>query len=321
VALLLLLVPLLAEGSLRALAGLSGRERGMTWDADLGWRMLPDVEKHGAFWGVDEPARTNSQGWRDAEHERRKPPGVFRIVALGDSFTFGVDADYGERFSEVLEQEVAGLEVVNLGVNAYGTAQELRLLETEGFDWQPDLVLLMAFLGNDMDDIRARWRGSWPSPWYRLDGGRLSLQPPVASWDVRLRSASYLAEVLLSLVGPERPGTQCAPPWCDADTVPLFAALVARMNELCEQRGAGFLVVLAYPSERLESAPLAREGRALEALRAAGLRPLDLHQPFAEQHAAGLELFRGGVGHWGPEGNRLVAHEIERRLRADGLLP
>ncbi|MEO2237041.1 MAG: hypothetical protein ABGW95_02200, partial [Candidatus Poseidoniia archaeon] len=72
-ALLLLCVPLLAEGALRAFAGLSDRERGMTWDADLGWRMLPSVEKHGPFWGVDEPARTNSHGWRDAEHERRKP--------------------------------------------------------------------------------------------------------------------------------------------------------------------------------------------------------------------------------------------------------
>ena len=59
----------------------------MGYDPELGWRLLPDVEKRGPFWGVDEPARTNSRGWRDAEHPLAKPPGVRRIVALGDSFT------------------------------------------------------------------------------------------------------------------------------------------------------------------------------------------------------------------------------------------
>jgi hypothetical protein len=40
----------------------------------------------------------NRDGFRDVEHTPDKPPGVFRIVALGDSFTYGVGAAFEETY-------------------------------------------------------------------------------------------------------------------------------------------------------------------------------------------------------------------------------
>jgi len=119
----------LLEIALRLYATWTLRERGLTYHAEFGWAYLPNIRKRGRYWSGDEPAWTNSRGWRDEETRLERRPGKRRIVALGDSFTFGVAVDYGERFSELLERDVEGLEVVNLGINASGTDQHLRVLE------------------------------------------------------------------------------------------------------------------------------------------------------------------------------------------------
>src|SRR5512147_1266560 len=54
-------------------------------DPDVGKRMRPG-------WKGDEfgaPVEINSKGLRDRELPYEKPPGTFRILALGDSWTFG----------------------------------------------------------------------------------------------------------------------------------------------------------------------------------------------------------------------------------------
>lgn len=130
-----------AEVGIRLLAKLTLRGRAVVHDSEIGWRYLPNVRKVGRYWSHRVPARTNARGWGDdASFERT--PGVRRIVALGDSFTFGVMVDHGERFSELLERDVARLEVLDLGMNAVGTDRELRVLEVEGVRHAPDVVLL-----------------------------------------------------------------------------------------------------------------------------------------------------------------------------------
>ena len=91
----------LAELGLRVVAHATLKARGVTLDEHLGWHMLPNVEKRGGEWGSGEPARTNSHGWRDAEHPYEPPAGTRRVLALGDSFTFGQNVDYGMRFTQM----------------------------------------------------------------------------------------------------------------------------------------------------------------------------------------------------------------------------
>ena len=306
-----------AEAGLRVLAHLTLRERSVVADPDLGWRYLPNVKKVGRFWGRDEAGWTNDRGWRDAETPLERDATRRRLLLLGDSFTFGVLADYGERFSEVIEELEPDLDAVNLAMNAIGTDQELRILEVFGLDYSPDVVVLTAFLGNDLHDIRYARKNSHSKPWYDLEDGELVLHPPVVSWDERLRGTSYLAELVMRPFDRGAHLSQHAPPWAEADTVPLFAALVERMEQVARAAGAHFLVVLAHDPSRLGRTPGHDEGRAIEALREAGVSLLDTLGPFSEATARGEQLFAVD-GHWGPAGHRLVAELLTDELRRRG---
>lgn len=98
--------------------------------------------------------RTNADGWRDAEPSTNKA-GRLRIVAAGDSVTFGWGAEerdtYPRRLERMLSDDRAlgrDVEVVNLGNGGYNTAQERAALLRYGFAYDPDLVTLL-YVNND----------------------------------------------------------------------------------------------------------------------------------------------------------------------------
>jgi lysophospholipase L1-like esterase len=99
------------------------------------------------------PGFSNSLGFRDDEFTLEKPPGTFRIVALGDSFAFGAQVPFEDNFLYLLEGELARgrVEVMNLGVPGYGVGDEYKLLMNLGFQYQPDVVILCFFVGNDFE--------------------------------------------------------------------------------------------------------------------------------------------------------------------------
>ena len=118
----------------------------------------------------DVAVRINSRGLRDVEHSLAKPPGVRRVLVLGDSFTFGYGVEENQRFSNLLARQLgAGWEFINSGVPTWGTADELSYLRDEGLKYHPDLVVLF-FYRNDVTIISsARFFGStardnWSAP-------------------------------------------------------------------------------------------------------------------------------------------------------------
>lgn len=103
----------------------------------------------------------NSRGFRGPDFAAEKPPGTFRILCIGDSWTFGANVDqaaaYPQRLETRLGQEFpdARFQVLNLGVMGYSSFQGLELLRRTGMEFEPDFVLI----GFGMNDgLVVGWR-------------------------------------------------------------------------------------------------------------------------------------------------------------------
>ena len=99
---------------------------------------------------------TNSKGLRDREFSYDKPPGKLRIMMLGDSFTVGWGAKFEETFPKRIERLYADrgiqAEAINTGVGNYNTIQEVQYYLTEGYKYNPDIVVLN-FTFNDAEPV------------------------------------------------------------------------------------------------------------------------------------------------------------------------
>jgi hypothetical protein len=302
------------EGAARLYARLTNHPRGMTFDAVLGWRPLPNVKKVGDIWGVKRPATTNSDGWRDREHPATKPPGTRRAVAIGDSFTFGVRVDDGERFTDLLGNPTDSLDVLNLGVAGYGLDQELRLLETHVARYGPDDVILTIFVGNDLNDIRYERLYSWPKPYFALEAGRLVPRPPRATWDIHVRSASYLVEFLYQRAFGSS-AARVAPELVSVDSLALFDSIFGRIAAVTTRMGAQLLVVVAYPPGQVRGDPSAFARHVAAALDSAKIPWVDTRATFHAVPNAASVLYGAESNHWNPRGHALVADAVRQRLR------
>ncbi|MBI5392779.1 SGNH/GDSL hydrolase family protein [Candidatus Woesearchaeota archaeon] len=114
---------------------------------------------------------TNSIGARDSEHSFAKEKNTYRIVVIGDSFVLGLGINAEDGFQKKLEQKldealktkllqqlseksIAKIEVISLGNTGYGPTQYKQLLKTYGLKYDPDLIIVSYFVGNDIVDVR-----------------------------------------------------------------------------------------------------------------------------------------------------------------------
>lgn len=99
--------------------------------------------------------RMNTEGWRGPVHTRAKAPGIFRILVLGDSNTFGPvvpdEALYTVILEKALRSQGWAVEVIAMGLGGWSTDQELEALRSEGMRYSPDLVCIQ-FCTNDLEE-------------------------------------------------------------------------------------------------------------------------------------------------------------------------
>ena len=102
----------------------------------------------------------NRIGVRGSVSSFAKPAGVYRILGLGDSFTFGVGVRDGDTFLSLLAERLkahAGreerVEVANAGVQGYNTRDEVLYLAHQWLRLAPDLVLITFYLNDAYDDL------------------------------------------------------------------------------------------------------------------------------------------------------------------------
>lgn len=137
-------------------------------------------------WFVDEGeayVAINSQGMRDIEHSYQAPPNMFRIAILGDSFTEALQLPMEKAFWWVMKEHLNNkcerlqgrqVEVINFGVSAYGTVNELLALRHRVGPFSPDMVML-AFFGNDIQENSRELDYTDLRPYFLLQDGKLVL--------------------------------------------------------------------------------------------------------------------------------------------------
>jgi lysophospholipase L1-like esterase len=197
-------------------AGLLGRYYDLyEWDRHLLFRLRPGREltlvdplaprlyRDATRWTV----RTGAAGFRTPDFSREPEPGRVRVLALGDSSTFGWGVEAEETWpgrlpgalARATGQPAESFEVLNLGVPGYSTYQGRVLLERVALPLAPRLVV-WSYLANDgaatggsdaaLSARRASWLGGVLALLHRsrayetleawIAAARSALHPPAA---------------------------------------------------------------------------------------------------------------------------------------------
>jgi hypothetical protein len=121
------------------------------YDRDIGYRVRP------------RPGSTNQFGFNDRDYPVRRQPGVFRMLVVGDSFGWigGMNGNYTALLEKNLNDAVPGrpVEVINATLPMSHTGDQLVLLKKYGLQFEPQLVVVGFFAGNDFldaDPVRKR---------------------------------------------------------------------------------------------------------------------------------------------------------------------
>lgn len=106
------------------------------------------------------PLSISSQGLRDKEYGPKRSD-EYRILMLGDSFVYGHGVSIENTIPKQLERLLieyygANISVINGGVGMYCPWQYRNLLNEIGFSFNPDMIMLGLFTGNDITDTMYR---------------------------------------------------------------------------------------------------------------------------------------------------------------------
>jgi len=284
----------------------------------------------------DTDVATNSCGLRGPEVG---PKRGLRILALGDSFTFGVGARQEETWPARLG-EILGAEVLNAGAPGFGVPDAVAWYERYGIELDPDVVVLAVFLANDLQDA------SPDQPKVAVVDGQLVVPGETGGLRRWVYYHSHLFRLLKSSVleGRVRTLLGLREPWAVRELRSEFAMYspnlppeLRRGAEVTEQAvaqlaGRRVLAVLIPSLPQVDpakwSAVLAQLG--LDPARHDPLRPNRLFRGIFERHGVPvLDLtgtFRKAVGegrriyypidqHLTPEGYELMARSVAEALR------
>jgi hypothetical protein len=296
------------------------------------------------------PANANSRGHRDEEMALPKPPGLFRILVLGDSFTVGANVTQEEAYPEVLETLLRArfgghIEVVNSGTDGWDPYQYAQYFEHYGQHLEADLVLVGFFVGNDayapfaaVEQLQTAVLGR------RVN--RDTARSPLIRLKVMLYEHSHLARLLMNsgpvMVSVTRQGcadfndwylriqTARLPNHLKRDRNRMVAARngvnqVLRVRDLAAAHGVPLVVALLPDETQINPQLRARIIKPEEADRYDFAMPQAmLSEMFAGASVPVIDLMPEFLAdprclymndtHWTAEGHRLAAAALEREL-------
>ena len=298
-------------------------------DPALGWIGAPGLRQRFVRPAFDVWIEHDAEGFRRPDPPLPATPQQ-RLLVLGDSLVWGWGVGQGELATDWLQRALAPrAAVVNRGVDAYATSQELLLLERELARGPWTRVLLVVTPGDLEENLDGK-RGR--RPLFALEGGRLvahnqpaaPLLGPLRRWwkdsSLAFRWLELAANRLrLRLEGDApRAGPRAPAPAELAAGAAVTARLLLEMDARARAAGAAFEVVRVPTDAELAGRPadpLAAAARTLlHDLEAnAGLAVVDLGPELARR-GAGPGLRFAGDDHPDAQGQRRIAEALLAHL-------
>jgi lysophospholipase L1-like esterase len=294
----------------------------------VAYQLVPNMtacSEHGRF-------PINKWGFRGPEYPMEKPPGVFRLLALGDSVLYGdraQESDVTQSLGRLLDQKpppgFTRVESINTSVPSYSTCQELALLGGLADRFSPDLVLV-GYVMNDPEGARvpfgldlATGRIAWYYRAYHFIKQRIFL-------------VKYVVAKLSPLVFRLRGGfTQFGPAQDPGRTEdytmtlhdpkgpfwPVCARCIAGLGEYQRKTGVPVLFAVFPLLKSMDTKPLEGAYRQVEeTAKAAGLETVNLYPYFAALKPEQVAKLAGDGVHPSKEGHLFIADILYRRLAA-----
>jgi hypothetical protein len=309
--------------------------------------------------GITYQVQTNADGLRNPGLGRQKGAGVFRILALGDSFTFGMSVDnpdsYPAQLQNCLGAEMAGgVEVLNAGFQGYSADAFYVFYRALGREYQPDAVILGLFAQNDLQDLLENtWELDSAGMPRRVESliryvdereGLMRFREAPINYRYPLLKDSHLYQWAYYLSLDPEPNNYIGLPvervlrapyyqqtdWLPANFQAFEQTLFILQGFQAELAAEGIpFVVLLIPSGQQYTTTLDWYKRPLSernpqaAFRAAfeesGIEYIDLLPVFDSYPLE--ETYFGQSGHWTPRGNQVAAGAICAELLAGDWLP
>lgn len=286
---------------------------------------------------------TNSNGLRDYEYPIIKPEKAYRILVLGDSFTFGEGVEMEKGYTKALEKRLNSsnkdrrYEVINASAFDWGTSEEYLYLKHYGLRFKPDMVVLGFFIGNDI------WQNRFGS--FNLDKeGRLIA---IGSESVNTRLNRFLKQIpgylsirersqLLALLrrkiniflerdvfkayfGVTMSLYEGRPNFDAKKGLDITASLIKDMKALCDQNGVKFVLVLipsveqVYPERfGLKDLKVNFPNGVINGIgKKNGIPVVDLYPSYRE---GGKNYYYEENKHWNEEGHKLAGEALAGKL-------
>ncbi|HEX5438099.1 MAG TPA: hypothetical protein VFW98_13115 [Gemmatimonadaceae bacterium] len=307
-------------------------------DPEIGYLLPANFHQHIHAGDVDFDYSTDAHGFRNPSPW----PDSATIVIIGDSEVFGYGVGDDSGWTRLLENQLPGSTVINLGVPGMAPQEYFRIYRRFGVPLHPKLLIFGLFPGNDLGDERqfdAWLKAGSPGDFatWKISRGKTSgllrriAQHSYLFWflrttEQRLGRATWEER---PLTFPDGSRMRFAPSFLAQEaalakpTNPAFRSVMHSIEQsraLAEHNGTAFLVLILATKEdvymplRGDSVPPVRTAFVM-ALQANGIPFLDLTPPMqavARQHK---RLFFEVDGHPDQAGYHVIANAVLAQLR------
>lgn len=152
---------LISEMLVRIISPQMTGPRQFSYDPQLGAIPVPNQKARRTLPGVyDYEYQNNSLGFRGGREYAIQKQTSFRLLFLGDSFTYGIGVNDKDTFVNLIEEQLAkdySIEAINAGSGGKGTDYAVKLFEIVGYQLRPDITCLCFFPNDFIDNQRCEY--------------------------------------------------------------------------------------------------------------------------------------------------------------------